>query len=298
MPRERVNNERKACDAVARAIEKLAGVLRTSDRSPEDNREASPIEYVAVFDGITYAFEHTLVEAFDGQIQADQEFSDFIEPIIQAIEHHIPPVGFYKLYFTLHPSRGIKASQLAHVRSKITDWVVENALGLHSECSTQPEKNVRPHGHSGERRGSVAGVELRLFRETGWWMSDRANGKIAVARFAPENYENLRRGRLNRAATKKLPKLKCWKESGARTVLILENSDLSLSNHVVILEALEAALENRDDAPDEVWLVDTTIETEWTALCLKRDGFSLPDDDTLDRFHEFDPCCLSVVPSS
>ena len=43
-------------------------------------------------------------------------------------------------------------------------------------------------------------------------------------------------------------------------MLLLENRDLSLSNHVVILEAAEEALKGRRDAPDEIWLVDTTIE--------------------------------------
>ena len=40
---------------------------------------------------------------------------------------------------------------------------------------------------------------------------------------------------------RKLPKLAKWKETGARSVLILENRDMALSNHVVILEAAEKA---------------------------------------------------------
>lgn len=78
---------------------------------------------------------------------------------------------------------------------------------------------------------------------------------------------------------KKLPKLERWRDRGARSVLVLENGDMILSNHVVILEAAERALEGRSDQPDEVWLVDTTIETEWTVWCLIRDYASFPDDD-------------------
>jgi hypothetical protein len=80
-----------------------------------------------------------------------------------------------------------------------------------------------------------------------------------LRRFAPSNYEALRVERTRLAIAKKLPKLQSWKNDGARSVLVLENRDLSLSNHVVVLEAAEQALQGRDDAPDEVWLVDTTI---------------------------------------
>jgi hypothetical protein len=41
--------------------------------------------------------------------------------------------------------------------------------------------------------------------------------------------------------------------------------------------------------PDEIWLVDTSIRTEWTVWCLMRDGFSFPDEETPFRFREFRP---------
>ena len=108
-------------------------------------------------------------------------------------------------------------------------------------------------------------------------------------RFAPPDYETLRVERMRAALAKKVPKLQSWKDTGARSVLLLENRDLSLSNHVVILEAAEEALKGRRDAPDEIWLVDTTIRTEWTVWCLMRDGLSFPDEETPFRFREFRP---------
>jgi hypothetical protein len=71
---------------------------------------------------------------------------------------------------------------------------------------------------------------------------------------------------------KKLPKLQACKDAGVRTILVLENGDMALSNHWAIYEAAKAALAGRADRPDEVWLVDTTIPKEWTAWCLIRDG--------------------------
>jgi hypothetical protein len=100
------------------------------------------------------------------------------------------------------------------------------------------------------------------------------------------------------AMAKKLPKLHSWKNSGARSVLVLENRDLSLSDHVIVLEAAEDALKGRPDAPDEIWLVDTTITAEWTVWCLMRDGVSSPHEETAFRYRDFNPDDLVDVGGS
>jgi len=79
------------------------------------------------------------------------------------------------------------------------------------------------------------------------------------------------------------------------TILALENGDMALSNHWVIYDAAEAALAGRPDRPDEVWLVDTTISTGWTAWCLIRDGVGFPDDETTYRYWDFNPVELVAV---
>ena len=91
-------------------------------------------------------------------------------------------------------------------------------------------------------------------------MPEVAYGRVFCGRFAPPDHETLRIGRMRAALAKKLPRLQGWKGTGARSVLLRENRDLALSNHIVILEAAEEALEGRYDRPDEIWLVDTTIE--------------------------------------
>lgn len=130
-------------------------------------------------------------------------------------------------------------------------------------------------------------------RETIWSEPAIVHGRLFLSRFAPRDYETLRAKRT--AMAKKLPKLKFWKDRGARSVLMLENRDVSLSNHVAILEAAEDALAGRNDEPDEVWLVDTAINSEWTAWCLIRDGVSFPDEDTEYRYWHFQPDSLETV---
>lgn len=64
MPERPIDNERKACDAIARALEGLCGATRTNAYSPEDQGAAAPVEYVFDLGGTQYAIEHTIVEAF------------------------------------------------------------------------------------------------------------------------------------------------------------------------------------------------------------------------------------------
>jgi len=47
--------------------------------------------------------------------------------------------------------------------------------------------------------------------------------------------------------------------------------------------------------PDELWLVDTAIDSEWTGWCLIRDGVSFPDEDTQHRYWDFKPANLEAV---
>jgi hypothetical protein len=290
------DNERKACDAVARSLETLAYAKRSNPRSPEDERMGAPVEYVFDLAGKTYALEHTIVEAFEGQINTNVDFAAFVGPVERALDQKLPAPGVFRLTFPIDPSAGIKRRDIPKVRAAIISWVQEKAAELHAECPEQPTKHRKPNGHRNVRKEKIAGLfDIQLFRETGWWMPDMAKGRLLVGRYAPTAYEDLRKPRIDATLNKKLPKLQAWKDNGARSVLILENGDISLSNHVIILEAVESGLAGRADPPDEVWLVDTTIEQEWTVWCLMRDGKSFPDEETPVRFREFKPSDLMKV---
>jgi hypothetical protein len=295
MPGRPIDNERKACDAVVRAIEGLSGSVRTNAFSPEDRGDAAPVEYVFDLGGIRYAMEHTIVEAFDGQIRTGVDFLSFIEPISAALDHRMPPPGRFLLVFAIDPSKGMKPRGISTAQRAIIAWVEEKAAELHDECPEQPSKNRRPGGFRNERRATVTGIDMALHRETHWAEPETVHGRLFIQRFAPKDYETLRAERVEKAMAKKLPKLKVWKNNGARSVLALENGDLALSNPVVILEAAETALAARMDGPDELWLVDTTIASQWTAWCLMHDGISFPDEETPNRYWDFAPDDLDIV---
>lgn len=52
---------------------------------------------------------------------------------------------------------------------------------------------------------------------------------------------------------------------------------------------LEGLLTDRSDAPDEIFFVDTCISGQWTAWSIFRDKTFWPDEESSNRYSEFDP---------
>jgi hypothetical protein len=75
------------------------------------------------------------------------------------------------------------------------------------------------------------------------------------------NLEEAREVRLREACAKKFPKLEAWRQkSGARTVLILEDNDLQLTNAQRVYDVLTQVETTIAGRPDEVYLVSTMID--------------------------------------
>ncbi len=110
--------------------------------------------------------------------------------------------------------------------------------------------------------------------------------------FVSGDLEKARTSRLQKACEDKFPKLATWKhDEGARTVLVLEENDLSLTNHQRVADALGPAEAAMPDAADEIFLVSTHIAQTWWITCLRRAGKTYYDDG--ERFHEIDPAMLT-----
>jgi hypothetical protein len=294
MSRKPIDNERKACDAVVRSLEALAGTRRSNPHSPEDEGLGPPVEYVFDLGQQTYAVEHTIVEAFEGQINSNVHFERFVTPITDAFDGRLPKPGLYHVSFAIHPTMGMKPKAVAAAQTELITWIQAAAIELHEEFPRAEPKERNIRGRRNSRSTSVGGVNVLLSREVGWFVPEHAQGRLLPSRIAPKDYESLRPQRLN-SAMARLPKLQKWKDEGARSVLVLENRDIALSNHVVILEAAEKALTDRSDVPDEIWLVETIIKNKWTVICLMRGSVALPDDEAAVRYYEYDPSSLDAV---
>lgn len=91
--------------------------------------------------------------------------------------------------------------------------------------------------------------------------SDTEAGRFAVARALDVNFDEQRFRHLRRAFAVKCPKLQRCMNRGAPTILVLECGDIALPNSVSIRAALNQGAEGRADIPDEIFLVETKLET-------------------------------------
>lgn len=118
----------------------------------------------------------------------------------------------------------------------------------------------------------IDGIPLSVSLVVHWSERGHHDGALFLSRTVGEDVEDLRKTRIGTALDKKLPKLDACRAEGDVTALILEYSDIALSNQVLIAQALEAVLADRDDWPDHIFLVDTTDVGTWTFFQPVADG--------------------------
>ena len=93
------------------------------------------------------------------------------------------------------------------------------------------------------------------------------------------------------ARDKKFGKLATWKAAtSGRTILVLEDADISLTNEQLVADTFAKAEEGRADQPDEVYVV-TSFTSEWYVTCLRRPGRTYYDDG--ERYWKIDPAALT-----
>ncbi len=260
-------NEGRCCDAVIRALEKRLGVTRSNLALPEKEKRDPPIEVECRLGNQVYAIEHTQIESFPNQIELGHEFVEFIPDIERELAGQLPSPGTYVLI--LPTSVRVRTKHVASVKTALVKWIRERAIAFHARASTRSSRNRSPRGEDLCVKEQPDGVpfEVYLKHEAHW----SSGSQLKISRFAPKELDTLRYERMTMALNKKCPKLTKCKQAGPRTVLILEDGDISLSNHVIVTETLEAVSANRTDLPDEIWLI-WPHDAEWMVIQIYNDG--------------------------
>jgi hypothetical protein len=243
-----------------------------------------------VFDlgDVKYAFEHTVVEAFPGQLRANEHFNRFVEPITAALDYQLPHGGYFQLSFPIDPSAGMKPAEVSRRQDEIIAWTKLSACDLAKEAMaaypTARHRRMLPSVIMPGTDGTL------LFHED---VIGGMGSRLMPTRVAPKNYERLRAARIQESVQRKLPKLALWRSKPAKTVFVVENRDGAISNHWLISDCLECALQGRSDVPDAVWLVDAVHAAFWVAICLREGTRTFPHEESMVPFREFKPSELS-----
>jgi hypothetical protein len=278
-------NEGRACDAVIRYLERRSGAVRANVQFPDRDRFAVPIEVAFDLSGTLFAMEHTGIEPFEGHTKLQATASIGIRPIAAAVEGQLSPTEDFELHIPMGAFDGLGRRRLEEVHKLIADWVLE----------TWPKLAIAPIGRydTSVMPTSIPGVpfEVKLYRLAGLVKP----GSLQVVHVV-RDVESLRQARMRAALEKKLPKLSKWKEKfSARTVLVLEQNDIQLTNVHLVTDALLTAETQLTGIADEVYLVTSTI-TPWWVHFVRVDGrsyFDLTNPD--DRAWEIDPASLTSI---
>ena len=271
-----IRNEGKCCDAVIRRIESELSLSRCDLRSPEKERDTAPVDIACQIGNRLYAFEHTLVEPMEGLAKMEAEAEIRVRPISEKIEPSVPSGETWQLLIRWGKLQELRGRHLAQVQQAIVRWVLSEAVSV----------EMLPYGSYRKPFGwsypSDIPFEVRLDR----WKNTATGHKFQI-RYAVDQHvqEPNRMDRLLRACQKKLPKLQEWKGRGARTVLVLEDTDLFSTNEVLVFESLQRVQTALTFWPGEIYLVGSYLDSYWPiwALWLGDQSFWTLDDQGVAR---------------
>jgi len=274
-------NEGKSCDALIRYLETENGVARSNLRSPERDRHKNPVELIWGLGEQLYALEHTGIEPFKGFIEQGADWARHFDPIKAALRG-IHPDEVVHLHVPAKAMQDLKKWEIRRAQMTIIEWAkrILPTLPLRGYGNTR-----LPHTES----PANLPFPVSMFR---FESRAEAAGSVEIVNFV-EGLELAREDRLRTTCEKKFPKLHAWKsEEQARTILLLEDNDIQLTNHVVVAETFKRLAMERRDRPDETYLITTCTGT-WYVWPLLIDDISLLDPKYCEqRAWEADPASL------
>lgn len=248
-------NEGKACDAVIRRLEDREGNQRTNLRRPEQDKHKFAIEIAFCLGDQLYALEHTGIEPFEGHLRMEAQTDRLFGPITNALRGSLGKDALFELYVPVNGLVGRKPAKLEAIQQAIIGWVKMAAPMI--------EKRPFP-----DYRGTfigpqkVAGVpfDLSLCR----FEPPIVPGQFFQIKHVVDNIDKLRRDRMRRVVDKKFPKIAAWKENeNAKSILVLEQNDIQLTNPSIVAETFLPLAEAQSDRPDETYLVVSCMGPEW-----------------------------------
>ena len=221
-------NEGKACDAVIREIERRKNATRLNIWSPEQRGDPDPIEFVFDIDEETYALEHTGIEPFAGHIHLSAQAGTHVDPIVKSVTHRLPTADHYELHLPAGALRPFRGKALQNVQRALADFVIAIAPTL---PLAQPGRYVTP-------------VAKHIVPDVPFEVSVHRNSTLgiqppfSVIHLVDGSLETQRENRIREACARKFPKLAAWRaKAGARTVLVLEDNDIQLTNPELVWHA-------------------------------------------------------------
>jgi hypothetical protein len=248
-------NEGKVCDAVVRRLEEREGFQRAGLRWPEEENHRFPVELAFTLGDQLYALEHTGIEPFDGHVRMEAQAEKLFAPITSALKDALGTEALFELWLPVNSLYGRKPAELQTIQEAIISWAKETAPTI----PKRPFPDYKGNG-TGPVKAANVPFDLALFR----FEPPIVPGKHFEIRHTVDDVAKLRTERMKAAVDKKFPKLSAWKTNeNARSILVLEQNDIQLTNASIVADTYLPLAKARTDRPDETFLVASCMSPTW-----------------------------------
>jgi hypothetical protein len=253
-------NEGKACDAVIRCIEKREGHPRSKIGFPERVHHPAPVEITCQIGDQLFAFEHTGIEPFEQHTELQAKAQTHFRPIQDLLVDVLPADGHFELSVPIRATLHLRPRELRQMQDAVIEWVKQTAPTL-------------PIPRGGRQISQVRFTPLpnTPFEAVLARVPVGALGQLSIGHLVGDHLEVDRISRIRRAYKDKSEKLAAWQRSGARSVLILEQNDIFVTNEGLVADALQEIESTIEMRPNEIYLLSSAIDAFWSLWSLRID---------------------------
>jgi hypothetical protein len=179
------------------------------------------------------------VEPFAGHIQLEAEAERHFWPIPERVASQLPADSRFELEVPAGAMHGLNDRAARPIQDALVQWILATAPGL---PTTRPGRYVLPI-----QKITPPGVPFAVSLHR--WPRDGFPFPFIVRHLVEGDVEAARLPRIRDAYDRKTAKLLQWKTSGARTILLLEEDDIFLTNHFNVADTLFQIEGSRAIAP-------------------------------------------------
>ena len=254
---EQKTHQEEIYEVVIHLMERRKNKSLTITSVPDEvERNKKAVDLHVRGEDIDYYIEHTLIESFPGQISDGWRIVELLDPLEKSLIGKLPP-GHFTLAVACGAVAG--ATEVDKIQAALKKWILEKSPSLSKEASIK------------RRYTQYREIPTNVPFEVVLSCEPRLDDCLYIARLVPPELEEKRRERIQIALNNKCPKLKAAKtQHNSRSVLILESNDIGLANQFLIASAFTDETKKRiDDIPDETYLVETDISSQWSIWILK-----------------------------
>jgi len=268
-------HQRETCEGIIQYLETRERQTRHDVQVRDIGQDTSPaarVEMTFRLGDQLYAIEHTGIEPFDGFMEHQNRACDLFKPLEVGakaalgallspgvvIEMHIPIDAFNRR--KMREVRDLQLALIEHVRITAPNLPARKYPDYRGTLVTAKPQGVPFH--------------VSLVRFAG--VCDQP-GRFQLKHVTHAS-DQPREPRIKRACEYKFPKLATWQHSNnARTVLVLEDNDVQLTNPTVVAETFLSNALRRADRPHETYMVSTCISPwyAWPILVNNQTYFDL-----------------------